>query len=256
VKRVEPEPSPKRSVLLYGPPKTGKTAGACSAPGPVLLVNCDLPNASWYAHHEAFLKQRDLIEVEYEGFDETLVAIGKSLKAGDLTFGGLSEKPVQTIVVDPIGELYRRMLDQFSNHAVSPSLPTYGTTSTHFERFLRSLCENKDVNFVMTAHEFPVQDEATGEVEKLLWAGTKSGSASMSQKLMGMVDVVGYTAVVQQEDTSWEYVAQLVNGKGRRGGDRFDGLLKQGEIARPVNLTEWFAAPVKAAPEPQERKAA
>jgi hypothetical protein len=214
----------------------------------VLLVNCDLPNASWFAHRVT----KDLIEVHYESFKDTMIAIAESLKKKDLTFGGLSKKPVQTIVLDPVGELYRRMLEEFSQSAVSPSLPTYQAVQVHLERFCRFLCESQDVNFVMTAHEFPVQDESSGEVEKLLWAGTKANSQSMSQKLMGMVDVVGYTAVVEKEGGGYEYVAQLVNGKGRRGGDRFDDLLGEGEVSRPVNLAEWFAA----SPNQAERKAA
>jgi len=59
--------------------------------------------------------------------------------------------------------------------------------------------------------------------------------------LMGMVDIVGYTGVIQKEGGDPEYVAQLVNAKGRRGGDRFDVLLGPGETTRPVDLTDWFA---------------
>lgn len=252
MKLVTPQESPKRSVLLYGPPKTGKTAGATSAPGPVLLLNCDLPNASWFAHQQ----RDDLYEVGYEGFQQTLMAIGTAVAAGDATFGGLVPKPVDTLVLDPIGELYRRMLEEFSNRAVSPTLPTYQAVQTHLERFCRAMCETTLVNFVMTAHENPVQDEASGEVQMLLWAGTKSNSLSMSQKLMGMVDVVGYSATVEKEGGGFEYVAQLVNGKGRRGGDRFDGLLQAGEIARPMNLTEWFAPSTAPAPVPGEEAVA
>src|SRR6187402_2452551 len=33
------------NVFLYGPPKTGKTMGGASAPGPILYLNGDRPNA-------------------------------------------------------------------------------------------------------------------------------------------------------------------------------------------------------------------
>jgi hypothetical protein len=248
MKLVKPEAVPKRSVLLYGPPKTGKTAGAATAPKPALLLNVDLPNASWFAHQ----REEGLYEIGYESFNDTLMVLGQHMKDGDLTFGGLLPEPAETFIIDPVGELYRRMMEDLSGRAVSPSLPTYQAVQVHLERFCRAFCESPLINFVMTAHENPVQDESSGNVEMLLWAGTKSNSLHMSQKLMGMVDVVGYTAVVEKEGGGFEYVAQLVNGKGRRGGDRFDSLLEQGQVARAVNLTEWFNAGAK----PEKEKAA
>jgi hypothetical protein len=51
------------------------------------------------------------------------------------------------------------------------------------------------------------------------------------------VDVVGYCGRVQQEEEA-KYVAQLHNGNGRRGGDRF-GVLGNW---RELDLAEWFQA--------------
>jgi hypothetical protein len=243
MKFVKPPLVPKRNVLLYGPPKTGKTAGATSAPGPVLLLNADLPNATWYAHSRAS-KGHEIREVEYEGF-KTLTEIGQGLVKGTLD--------AETIVIDPINELYRRLLEEFSNRAVSPSLPTYQTVSVQLERFFRMLCEDQTVNVVLVAHEMPVEDEATNTIERLAATGTKN--PSLGQKLMGMVDVIGYTAVVEREDGENAYVAQLVNAKGRRGGDRFDVL---GNF-REMDLTEWFSLgpqdEAPAAPEPETNNA-
>jgi hypothetical protein len=234
MKLVTPPTGDKRSVLLYGPPKTGKTTGATSAPGPVLLLNADLPNASWFAHS----RRPDLVEVGYESFKETLIAIGKAVADGDKTFGGLTP-PIATLVVDPINEMYRRLLEELSQRAVSPSLPTYQAVSVHLERFCRALCETPAFNVVFVCHDLPVKDEAVGEVERLPATGTTN--PALGRRLMGMVDIVGYTAVMQQEEGGdYLYVAQLVNAKGRRGGDRFDTL---GPF-REMDLTEWFAAPM------------
>jgi hypothetical protein len=233
MKLVTPPTGEKRSVLLYGPPKTGKTTGATSAPGPVLLLNADLPNASWFAH-----QQNDgLIEIAYEGFRETLVAVGKGIADQDLTFGGLTP-PVATIVVDPINEMYRRLLEELSNRAVSPSLPTYQAVNVHLERWCRALCEAPAPNVVFVCHDLPVKDESTEEVERLPATGTNN--PALGRRLMSMVDVIGFTAVLEQEGEGYKYVAQLVNAKGRRGGDRFDSL---GPF-REMNLQEWFAEPL------------
>jgi hypothetical protein len=229
---VEPPVAPKRNVLLYGPPKSGKTAGACSAPGPILLLNADLPNASWYAHERARQAgEEHLHEIEYKGF-ESLTDIGFAIERGNLA--GPDGCTIETIVVDPVNELYRMLLEQLSDRALSPSLPTYQAVTVHMERFYRALCKNRGYNVVFVAHEMPVKDESTGVVERLAQTGTTN--PSLGQKLMAMVDVIGYTAVVESGE-KYTYLAQLVNAKGRRGGDRFDSL---GPV-QPIDLAAWFA---------------
>jgi hypothetical protein len=238
---VTPPTGQKRSVLLYGPPKTGKTAGAASAPGPVLLLNADLPNASWFAHS----RREDLFEVEYESFKQTMVAIGKGVADDDLTFGGMVP-PIATIVVDPINEMYRHLLEELSGRAVSPSLPTYQATSVHLERWCRALCKAPTLNVVFVCHDLPVKDESNGDVERLPATGTNN--PALGRRLMGMVDIVGFTAVQEVEGEGFRYVAQLVNAKGRRGGDRFDVL---GPF-REMDLSEWFAEPLTRETEEQK----
>lgn len=239
MKRVTPPEGQKRSALLYGPPKTGKTAGATSAPEPVLLLNADLPNASWFAHER---RPEAITEIRYESFADTLVAIGKGVGDGDLTFAGLTEEPVKTIVIDPIHDVYRQLLEELSRRAVSPSLPTYQAVGVHLERFCRALCEAPAPHVVIVAHDLPVKDEAAGDVERLPATGTNN--PALGRRLMGMVDIVGFTAVVEKEGGGYDYVAQLVNAKGRRGGDRFDSLGPY----RTMNLTEWFSEPLTTEP--------
>jgi hypothetical protein len=210
------------NVLLYGPPKTGKTAGACSAPGAVALVNLDLPNATQFAHSRD--GEGRIHEIEFEGM-QTLIDLHEAVH----------QKPAfDTVVVDPIGELHRRLLEEASGRAVRPTLNQYGDVGTHLERFCRMLCE-APVNAIFVAHETPVKDEASGTMERLPWTGTTN--PALGQKIMGMVDIVGYTAVLEVEGQAEpDYVAQLISAQGRRGGDRFNAL---GDW-RKLDLTEWF----------------
>lgn len=221
MKFVQAPTNPTRNVLLYGGAKAGKTRGAVTAPGPLALLNADLPNATWYAHATA----PGFRELEWEGW-KTVVELQDGANKGTL--------PFRTIVVDPVNELHRLVLEELSKNAVSPSLPTYQATKVHIERFCRALCRSPHVNAVFTCHEAPVKDEATGVVEKLPASGTQN--PDLGQKLMAMVDVIGYCGAVETESGP-EYRAQLLTGKGRRGGDRFDALGPW----RTLDLTEWFA---------------
>jgi hypothetical protein len=224
------------NTLLYGPPKVGKSTGAASAPGPVLYLNGDTPNAVRFAHAKFGNAIR---EVRVKGL-QTLVDATAAIKAGDFA----------SVVIDPISDVYRVLLEDMSNRALSPSLPTYKDVGTHLERFCRMLCE-EPVNAVLVCHDVPVQDESTDEIERLPYTGTNK--TTLGQKLMGMVDVVGYCGVKVEgegDDQAVRYMAQLINGGGRRGGTRFDVL----GTAREVDLSEWSKLATDA-PKPVQEEA-
>lgn len=218
---VKPHPDPNANILLYGPPKSGKTVGAASAPGPILYLNADRPNATRFAHG----LRDDLFEIRVEGL-ETLIK----------TAGAIESHDFKTVVVDPVAEVYRIVLEAMSGRALHPKIQDYGDTGTHVERFCRMLCEHP-INAVFVAHEIVVQNEESGGFETLPFVSTKSGSPVFAAKLMAMVDVIGYTGIVPGEgDQETRYMAQLINARGRRGGDRF-GVLGD---ARELNLSEWI----------------
>jgi phage nucleotide-binding protein len=217
----KPAESVTMNVVLYGPPKTGKTIAAASAPKQVLYINCDLPNATRLAHK---MNVGGITEVQFEGL-QTLIDVVVELKNSD---------QYQTVVIDPIGELYRRLLDEASGNAIRPTLPQRGDVAVHIERFCRAICE-MEVNAIIVAHEIADKDESLGSMVYLPFCGTSN--PKLAQKLMGMVDVVGYTGVVENEDGSKQFVAQLHPAGGRRGGDRFNVL---GDV-RTTDLSEWYS---------------
>lgn len=218
---VTPPQQTTVNVLLYGGPKVGKTLGAASSPGPTLYINADLPNATRKAHEKY---PTSIFEVRFEGM-QTLIDATHEVEAGKWT----------TVVLDTAGEAYRVLLEEFSGRAVRPSLPLYGDTSTHIERFCRRMCE-LPVNFVVVCHEIDDKDESSGVIEKMPFTGTSK--TKLGTKLMGMVDIVGYCGVSEVEGEGAQYLAQLLPVNGRRGGDRFDVLGK----VRSTDLSEWIEA--------------
>ena len=205
------------NVFLYGPPKTGKTIGAASAPKPLLLLNAEgNPNSTRLAH-----TMHEFDEAKIENV-ETLIAAVYELETGKY----------KTVVVDPLAPMYRVLLGHLSNDAFRPTLNQYGDTGTHLERFCKKLIE-MPINVVLVTHEITMAADDDGTIERLPFTGTKNPAIGLN--LLSEVDVIGYTGTVEQDDGPPKYVAQLINARGRRGGDRFDTL----GVSRELNLTEW-----------------
>lgn len=203
------------NVLLYGPPKVGKTIGAASAPKPMLYLNADRPNATRMAH-----TMYDFDEASVEDLSTLMAAMYE-----------IDKGTYKTVVVDPLGETYRHVLEGITGRALRPQIQLYGDTGTHIERFCRALCD-KPVNVVFVCHELPTKDEEAGVIERLPFTGTNN--PAFAGKLMAMVDAIAYVGIVQKEGEEPRHVGQLVTAGGRRGGDRF-GL---GPV-RDLDLTEW-----------------
>jgi hypothetical protein len=235
--REKPEGVPTRNALAFGPPKSGKTLmAALTAPGPVLYLNADLPNATWLAHQAA--PEGHLIEPEFEDARKSPV-FELMQEIETLANEGKLAGKVRTVVVDPINELYLRLLRELSGNAISPSLPTYQAVQTFVERLARALCICPDVNAIFVAHDLPVKDEGTGRVERLPATGTTN--PALGRKLMGMVDVNAYLKGVDTEDGGRAYVAAVA--------DRFHVLERNhaeppqapGQLSfSALSFTRWF----------------
>lgn len=231
MKFVKPPEKPKANILLCGRPKSGKTIGASSAPPGVLYLNFDLPNATRQAH----LRHPDgsILEPEIPPFTEGARPLFSFMMEVTRELQKPSQAMVETVVVDTVGELYRRLLEEFSNRAVRPSLPTYGEVSVQVERFCRGLCMVQNVNTVLCCHDLVVQNG--DETVFIPFTGTRAGSSDLGAKLESMVDILGYTNVIETP-AGKQGVAQLIPLKGRNGGDRFDCL---GDW-RPLDISEWM----------------
>jgi hypothetical protein len=216
------------NILLYGPPGSGKSAGAATVPGRVLYINADLKNATRFARKR---EGKRLVEpvLRYEP--------GKTRVLDTMNFAVLSsyEGRWDAVVVDPVGEFYNRLLIEQTQKTRRPTLDARGNATTDLERWLKAMCE-APVNFIIVAHQ--LISDAGDEVMFMPNSGSKSGSLTgLGPKITGMVDIVGYTAVVEVEDEPQpKYMAQLIDGKGRQGKDRFDILGTHREIILP----EWL----------------
>lgn len=204
------------NILLYGPPGTGKSVAACSAPGPILAINAEGPGALRYARKKHGAEK--IHEVRFEGAG-TLDAAYQHLKNG-------AEE--QTVVVDSIGEIYDNLLKGFSGGR-KPQIQHYGDTQNKLDGFIRAL-RDLDVNVVLIAHE--QVDDGDGEITRR----PATGGKKLPEKVMAQMDIVGYTAVTIDEEKQRHYMAQLVEGNGRRAKDRSGAL----GAARELDLSEWI----------------
>ena len=226
-KFVETREQPFWNVVLYGPEGTGKTVGALSAPGPVLLLNAEGENAAHFARtiysnvHEIPLPMsggaKDLL-------DEALLWLKSP--AGEA---------VKTVVLDSLSEVHGAILRDMAKDPDHPTLPERGDTNTWLERYAMSL-RDLPQNVVLVCHEIWTKDEVTGVIERSPNPG--SPNVAFGKKFTGpFADIVGYTARVDEKGEETKFMAQLVDGNGRRAKNRGGVLGKFAEL----NLTEWFA---------------
>lgn len=216
---VEPESGATYwNILLYGPAKNGKTVGACSAPGPILLLTAQGPASYRYAR-SIYRDKLRIVAYENKG---TLTNVLAYLKAG-----GQGEK---TIVVDTVGDIHAGLLLQFGGR--KPQIQHYGQANDEVLAFVKAL-RDLAINVVLVCHEQVDDSEEGGAMRRPLTGGKK-----LPEQVMGEVDIIAYCGVVQpDEKTPPAYIAQLVQARGRRAGDRSGAL----GSTRPINLTEWIA---------------
>ena len=209
------------NVLLYGPAGAGKSTAAASAPGPVMFINLEGPNALHFARKTARAADTEILEVRVDWGEDPRAYFREA-------FAAAKERGVNTIVVDTLGKLRDGIA--FSIGGESPSLPQWGQVGKAMTTILREL-RDSDMNTILICHE-RVLDSDTGDriVEPLV--GGKTTTEAMAE-----VDVIAYCGAVRDENGT-RYLAQLVESKGRRAKDRSGAL---GDVVE-MNLTDLIAA--------------
>jgi hypothetical protein len=176
------------SVLLIGPPGSGKTTASSTAQPPILYLDMDnklhkmanlkdkLANGTivqWAPTSRLFSgklasfvsnatnPQAKFVQQRAKGYME-LAEVVDELEAKDCTYNG---KRFNTIVLDSftsVEEHLKRLL-MSANGVATISQPLWGTVLTNYENLLNGLL-NLKANVIIIAHEKPTRDELTGVI--------------------------------------------------------------------------------------------
>jgi hypothetical protein len=207
-------------VVLWAAPGEGKSVGAASAPGPILVISADRPGAYRYArkHHAA----KTILEVRYEGA-ETLEHVYRYLR---------DTGEVRTVIVDPFQHVYDKIVEVAPPNRDGD--PDYQWVNKKVTGFLYSL-RDFDINLVIVAHE-KLNDGKKGD-GKLYPA---LGGPALINRILAESDIVAHVERVAGDDkTPARYEAQLTPIRNL--------VCKQSTPAElgdraPLDLDAWFAA--------------
>jgi AAA domain len=223
---VKPDERPKTwNTLLYGPSGKGKTMGALSAPGPILLVNADGPDSSRKGHAIYGEKIKEVV------LDKT----NASLMLKNVYLELVNGSEFKTVVFDTMGEIYTALLDEWSNSG-KIGLNLRGDASVMIERYVRSL-RDLPYNVILVAQEQIEDSETDDGKERIVKPLVGPREGLLWVKVIQAMSIVAYVGEVPAKDGQPKrWVGQLVESKGRRTKDRSEAL----GAYRDLDLTEWF----------------
>lgn len=223
---VQEPPAPKHlNMVLYGPTGGGKSTAAATAPGPILWLNADGPNALAFARKTARKTNKPIFEVRVEPGQDVRQVLRDVIKH----VKGDTVPRVETVVVDTIGKVREGLIGQLVVPGSRNSMQQFGEVAKALGGFVRVM-RDLPVNLIILAHE-DIADEDGERIVRPQIGGV------LTETIPGEADIVAY-CVAHREDDGIRYLGQLVEGRGRRAKDRSGGL---GTI-RPLDLTEWISA--------------
>ena len=221
----EPDPPRWLNYLLYGPVGAGKSSAAATAPGPVLWLNAEGPNALAYPRKVARERGAAIYEVRFEMDVDPrpqLREIVKHLRAG-------ADPVPATVALDTLGRLRELLIAAIVVPGAKNSLQQFGEVAKALRWFVGCL-RDLPVNTVLIAHE-SIEDAEGERIVRPLIGG------ALTEYIPSEADVVAYCHAHRDGDAV-QYLGQLVEGRGRRCKDRSGGL----GVVRPLDLTEWLQA--------------
>jgi hypothetical protein len=223
---AEPAEVPETfNVLLYGPPGAGKTAGAATAPGPLMWVNLEGGGALSYARKVAGERGTELHEVRVNRDEPQLSQILRGVYA-HVRDG--AEPVVRTVVVDTIGKVRDHLAREFGADQPSrDSMQKWKVVATTMDGFVQGL-RDLDVNVVLIAHE-DISDDPAGSGRVI-----RPKIGGHTEKVCAEADIIAYCG--RAPDGTYAGVLAQVNE--RRAKDRSGGL----GSSRELDLAEWLGA--------------
>jgi hypothetical protein len=217
----EDEVDGRYRVLLYGQAKAGKSVGAATAPGPIMVLSADRPGAYRFArtrHPRGHIR-----EVRVEGKNSL-----------DLAYTYLRRNPgdFQTVVVDPVGNVYDVLLKELGGG--KPQIQHHGmvqNTILDFVKALRAL----PIHVVLVAHE---EMSGSGDDDVAAVRRPMTGGQKLPDKVMAEMDIIAHVGrIPATEESPDRWVGVLVEDRGRVAGDATGALGK----VRDLDLSEWFS---------------
>lgn len=178
------------SCLLIGPPGSGKSTAASTAPGPVLFLDMDQKVAkmnnikskvesgqvlTWTPEERLFtgslastIQQGTNPQAKYtQQRAMGYIKLGQIIDELEVSKCIYKEKQLGTVVLDTFTstEEHQKRLLMSANGVATISQPLWGTILTNNENLISALLSlNKYVNVIVIAHEQAIKDELTGAI--------------------------------------------------------------------------------------------
>jgi len=165
------------SVLVVGPPGSGKTCFAASFPYPILVLDFDLKidsAAAWYANDKERLENIEVKQLgkRLDGADPIVEFLSVIKDLGDQQKAGVMK--YKTLVIDSATTFSAAVLAHIvrtnpgvkrvaSAQGVQPGMQDFGILKREFEKLIPGLL-SLPMNVIMTSHVKTDRSELTGEI--------------------------------------------------------------------------------------------